>query len=102
LVERQLPGLLDLSRPVAGNASVDVASVTALDLPEQSVARPDVLISATLLATQTVVASAPARPCSPAAIDLTAAAVLHRALTRPPEERAREALRSLAERPAAG
>jgi hypothetical protein len=34
-------------------------------------------------------------------IDLTAAAVLHRALTRPPEQRAREALRSLAEHTAA-
>jgi hypothetical protein len=34
-------------------------------------------------------------------LDLTAAAVLHRALTRPPEERAREALRSLAEHAAA-
>ena len=34
-------------------------------------------------------------------IDLTAAAVLHRALTRPPEARARKALRSLAEHAAA-
>jgi hypothetical protein len=34
-------------------------------------------------------------------LDLTAAAVLHRALTRPRQERAREALRSLAEHEAA-
>src|SRR5450755_4434047 len=34
-------------------------------------------------------------------LDLTAAAVLHRALTRPPEERAREALHSPAEHAAA-
>jgi hypothetical protein len=34
-------------------------------------------------------------------LDLTAAAVLHRALTRPPDERTREALRSPAEHTAA-